>query len=154
MSTGALTLLRVPKLDEIEKGVLEALLILVGCTISMTLVARLVSDPSADLLSGVSSLGTGLLLAYVVEISWLTSRMRRLPDYERRLGAFVGVGAGGLLGVVVALLLAAHRDAGHSNLLDCVGVSWVAVSLAFLGVVVIIQPLLVHEWSDDQPDSD
>lgn len=133
---------------------LEALLTLVGCTISVSLAVRLVSDPSADLLSGLSSLGTGLLLAYVVEISWLTGRMRRLPDYERRLGAFVGVGASGLLGVVVALLLAAHRDAGHSNLLDSVGVSWVAVSLTFLGAVVIIQPLLVHEWSDEQSDSD
>jgi hypothetical protein len=144
----------VPKLREIEKGALEALLSLVGCTISGTLAVRLVSDPSADLLSGLASLGTGLLLAYIVEISWLTSRMRRLSDYERRLGAFVGVGASGLLGVVVALLLAAHREAGHSNLLDSVGVSWVAVSLTFLGVVVIIQPLLIHEWSDVQPDSD
>lgn len=124
------------------------------CTVTGTLATHRVPNPSADLLNGLANLGTGLLLAYVVEISWLTSRMRRLPDYERRLGAFIGVGAGGLLGVVVALLLAAHRDAGHSNLLDSVGVSWVAVSLTFLGVVVIIQPLLGHEWSDGQSDSD
>jgi hypothetical protein len=94
------------------------------------------------------------LLAYVVEISWLTGRIRSVSDYERRLGAFVGIGAGGLLGVVVALLLAAHRTAGHSNLLDGVGLAWVAASLAFLGGFVVVQPLLVHEWSDSEPDSD
>jgi hypothetical protein len=145
----------VPKIGESEKGALEALLALVVCTIAGTLAAHAVPDPSNDLLDGIASLGTGLLLAYVVEISWLTARMRREPDYERRLGAFVGIGAGGLVGVVIALLLAAHRAAGHSNLLDSIGLSWVAVSLAFLGGFVIIQPLLVHEWSgSSQPDSD
>lgn len=133
---------------------LEALLALLVCTVALTLVTLLVSDPSADLLYGFASLGTGLLLAYVVEISWLTGRIRSASDYKRRLGAFVGIGAGGLLGVVVALLLAAHREAGHSNLLDSVGLAWVAASLAFLGGFVIVQPLLVHEWFDSEPDSD
>jgi hypothetical protein len=142
------------RVGEIEKGALEALLALVVSTIAGTLVASVVPHPSDDLLKGFASLGTGLLLAYVVEISWLTTRMRREPDYERRLGAFVGIGAGGLVGVVIALLLSAHRAAGHSNLLDSIGLSWVAVSLAFLGGFVIIQPLLVHEWSGEQPDSD
>lgn len=143
-----------PKVGEIEKGALEALRALLICTAAGMLATFVVPRPSADLLEGFASVGTGLLLAYVVEISWLTTRMRSLSDYERRLGAFVGIGAGGLLGVVVALLLAAHRNAGHSNLLDNVGLTWVAASLAFLGSFVILQPLLVHEWSDGEPDSD
>ena len=132
---------------------LEALLVLVTCTAASALAIRLAPYPSADLLKDIASLGTGLLLAYVIEISWLTARMSRAPDYERRLGAFVGIAAGGLLGVVIALLLAAHRAAGHSNPLDTIGVSFVAVSLAFLGGIVIIQPLLVHEWPEDGSDS-
>lgn len=143
-----------PKVGEIEKGLLEAILALVVCTTAGTLGAIAVPDPSGDLLKGFASLGTGLLLAYVVEISWLTTRIRREPDYERRLGAFVGIAAGGLLGVVIALLLAAHRAAGHSGLLDSIGLSWVAVSLAFLGGFVIIQPLLVHEWTGQRRESD
>ncbi|MFL5901230.1 MAG: hypothetical protein ACJ75S_08545 [Solirubrobacterales bacterium] len=133
---------------------LEALRALLVCAAAGALGTFVVPDPSADLLNGLASLGTGLLLAYVVEISWLTGRIRSVSDYERRLGSFVGIGAGGLLGVVVALLLAAHRNAGHSNLLDSVGLAWVAASLAFLGGLVIAQPLLVHEWSNSQPDSD
>lgn len=143
-----------PKVGEIEKGVLEALLALLGGTIAIMLLVHAVPDPSTDLLDGIANLGTGLLLAYVVEISWLTARMRWEPDYERRLGAFVGIGTGGLVGVAMALLLAAHRAAGHSNLLDSVGLSWVVASLAILGGVVVVQPPLVHEWSGSGPDSD
>ena len=127
---------------------------LIACTILGIPAARAVPDPSADLLEGIASLGTGLLLAYVVEVSWLTGHIRQAPDYERRLGVTVGLGAGGLTGVVAVLLLAAHHAAGHSNLLDSIGLSWVVVSLAILGGLVIIQPLLIHEWSDERPDAE
>lgn len=127
---------------------------LFACTI-LTMPAILkVPDPSDDLFDGLTTLGTGLLLAYVVEISWLTGRIRGASDYERRLGFFVGLGASGLVGTVVALLLASHRAAGHSNLLDSVGLAWVVASLTMLGGLVIIHPLLVHEWSDNPPGAD
>jgi hypothetical protein len=146
----------VPKVGEIEKGVLEGLVVLIGFSASMFALLRLLGapNPSVELLEGVVTLGTGLLLAYVVEVSWLTARIRGASDYESRLGFFVGIGAGGLVGIVVTLLLAAHIAAGHSNLLDSIGLSWVVASIATLGGLVIVQPLLVHEWSGEQPDSD
>jgi hypothetical protein len=146
----------VPSVGKIETGLLEGLVILIGLSGCAFMVLRPleVPNPSAELLKGVATLGTGLLLAYVVEISWLTGRIRHASEYERRLGFFVGLGAGGLVGIVVALLLAAHIAAGHSNLLDSIGLSWVVASTATLGGLVIVHPLLVHEWSDEQPGTD
>lgn len=78
----------------IEKGLFEGLGLLTGLSASMfvLLVVLKVPNPSTGLLEGFATLGTGLLLAYVVEISWLTARIRRALDYERRLGFFVGIG--------------------------------------------------------------
>jgi hypothetical protein len=144
-----------PRIGEIERGLLEGLTLLIVLSASVSFLVLAIlggSSPSPRLLEGVATLGTGLLLAYVVEVSWLTVRIRCAPDYERRLGFFVGLAAGGLIGVVVAILLAAHISAGHSNLLDDIGLSWVIASLAMLGSLVIVQPLLVHEWSGGEPD--
>ncbi|HEY5709622.1 MAG TPA: hypothetical protein VID51_02395 [Solirubrobacterales bacterium] len=145
-----------PRVDEIERGLLEGLGILAAVSISVFsfLYALGVPNPSADLLEGIATLGTGLLLAYVVEISWFAGRMRSESDYEKRLGTFLGLGTAGLAGIVVALLLASHRAAGHSNLLDSIGLAWVIASVTTLGGMVIMQPLLVHEWSGNQPGSD
>jgi predicted phage tail protein len=79
--------------------------------------------------------------------------MRSAVDYNERLGLLVGLAAAGLAGVVVALLISAHLMAGHSNLLDAAGLSWTVVSLGLLGGVVVIQPLLVHEWTPESSDA-
>lgn len=136
---------------EVKKGCLKAIgLILVG-SMGISLITRILPGPSPDLLNGFASLGTGLLLAYVIEAAWITPRMRAAKDYEERLGVLVGVAVSGLIGVVLALLLAAHRTAGHSNWLDDFGLAWAVLSLAVLGSLVVLHPLLVHEW---QPSSE
>jgi hypothetical protein len=135
------------RLDPIWRGVAEAAAALVACAAAFTLETRLIPAPSPQLLLAIASLGTALLLAYVVEMAWLITRLRSASDYELRLGAFVGLGIGGLIGVVLALLLSAHNAAGHSNFLDDVGLAWVVSSLAVLGSLVVVQPLLVHEWA-------
>jgi hypothetical protein len=113
-----------------------------------------VPAPSSELLEGIVTIGIGLFVAYVLEMAWLVTRLRSATDYETRLGAFVGLGFAGLLGIVMALFLAAHRVAGHANLLDDIGFSWAIASLALLGVIVTLQPLLVHEWDSDEKDVD
>ena len=101
-----------------------------------------------------ASLGTGLLLAYVVEATWVTRRMRSAVDYEKRLGFLVGVATAGLIGVVLAMLISAHRAAGHSNLLDVAGLAWVVISLSLLSSLVVAQPIVVHEWSSDEEENE
>ncbi len=135
---------------EIERGAVEAFGVVAIAALPGTYAATTVPAPSQELLEGIATIGVGLFIAFVVEMAWLATRVKNEKDHERRLGAFVGMGFAGLVGIVVALLLSAHRAAGHSNLLDDVGFSWVVVSLAVLGSVVAMQPLLVHEWSESQ----
>jgi len=138
---------------EVEKGCLKAIgMVLVG-SMGAFLLTRILPAPNPDLLNGLASLGTGLLLAYVIEAAWITPRMRTAKDFENRLGVLVGVAVSGLFGVVIALLLAAHRAAGHSNWLDHLGLAWTVVSLAILGGLVVLQPLLVHEWQPAEEGS-
>lgn len=131
----------------IEKGFYGALLVVVGCCALAMPAVNAVPAPSVRLMDGIASLGTGLLLAYVVEAVWATRQMRSAHDYEKRLGFLVGLATTGLAGIVIALLVSAHLAAGHSNLLDVAGLAWVVVSLGLLGGFVVTQPLLGHEWS-------
>lgn len=144
------------KLSQIKRGFAEAIASVFAASVGTFLGIRLAPAPSPDLLNGLASLGTGLLLAYVIEAAWVTRRMRAAKDYEKRLGVFVGLAASGLIGVVVALLVSAHRVAGHSNPLDDFGLAWIVVSLAILGGLVVLYPLLVHEWqpADEDPLED
>lgn len=134
-------------LSPIRKGILEAVCLVAGACVFFLPFAYVLPAPSSELMNGVANLGTGLLLAFVVEAAWATSQMREADDYEERLGAFVGLALAGLIGVVVALLISAHRAAGHANLLDAAGLAWIAVSVGILGGVVVVQPILVHEWT-------
>lgn len=138
------------RLNPIERGITEALLVVIATSIPFWLLVSFIPPPSADLMRGLASLGTGLLLAYVVEAVWVTRQMRPVADYEFRLGAFVGFAVAGLVGTIVALLVAAHRAAEHANLLDSAGLSWAVVSLSVLGGLVVAQPLLVHEWTTER----
>lgn len=95
-----------------------------------------------------SEIGVAILLGYVIEVVWMTTRLERENDErESWLGSMVGLGLSGLAGIVVALLIAEHRAAGHANLLDKYGLWWSTVSLAMLGVLVTLQPLIVDRWS-------
>ena len=77
----------------------------------------------------------------------LVSRVEADNEFEEWLGFVTGAGIVGFLGVVLALLLSAHRAVGHSNFIDKIGLAWVAVSLLILGAALVIQPLLAHRLS-------
>jgi hypothetical protein len=101
---------------------------------------------SPQLLQTMAIIGASLLIAYVFETVWLVGRVKPDNEYEEWLGFVTGAGITGFLGVVFALLLAEHRGAGHSNLLDELGVAWAAVSLLILGFTLVVQPLLAHRF--------
>jgi hypothetical protein len=102
--------------------------------------------PSSALMRDIANVGIVLVLAYVVEAAWLTQRMITSEDDKGDLGMLLGIGIAGLIGVVVAILLSAHRAAGHGNLLDAFGLGWAVASLAAVGGLVAIQPWLAYAW--------
>jgi hypothetical protein len=139
--------------SSIRKGAAETVgVITIGTVAATPLFASWVKRPSPGLLQTMGQIGATLLIAYVLEISWLVkaSRERPLEERENRLGAFVGVGFAGLLGIAFSLALAERTSLDHWIWLDALGFSWVALSLCLLGCMVVMQPLVTHEWMDDE----
>jgi hypothetical protein len=101
--------------------------------------------PSEGLLYAMASIGASFFLAYVLEAVWLAGKVERNIESENWLGFVTGLGFAGLSGIGVALAVAAHRAAGHGNLLDDLGFCWSASSLLLLGALVAVQPLLASE---------
>jgi len=93
-----------------------------------------------------AGIGASFFLAYVIEVTWMVPRANR-DDYDHWLGFVVGIAVAGLIGIGAALLVAEHRAAGHGNLIDALGFWWSATSLGFLGLMVALQPSIVHSWS-------
>lgn len=106
--------------------------------------------PTPALMHDIANIGIVLVLAYVVEAAWLTPHVVESEDDEGELGLLLGMGIAGMLGVVIAVLLAAHRAAGHGNRLDDFGLGWCIASLLALATMVVLQPLLVHIWEGRQ----
>jgi hypothetical protein len=103
---------------------------------------------SPDLLQSLATIGAILLAAYVVEVVWLLPQMGRGQELEEWLGFIVGAAFAVLLGIVLALLLAQHRAAGHANFLDDLGLAWIAVSQLVLAGTLVLQPLLAHYFDE------
>lgn len=103
-----------------------------------------------------AEIGSTILLAYVIEATWMATRLNRESEEEREnwLGTTVGFGLGGLTGIVIALLVAEHRAAGHANYLDHLGLWWSTLAIGTLGVTVVLQPIIVARWTRAKPDSD
>ncbi|HET9162231.1 MAG TPA: hypothetical protein VFN89_02135 [Solirubrobacterales bacterium] len=133
-------------LGEISRGLVEAIAVMAFFAAAAIPVTLSIAPASQGLLENTAQMGVVFVLAYVLEVVWLTPRLRGEDDYEYRLGALTGLGLAGTIGVLLAVLLAAHRAAGHANFLDDAGLACVATSLMSLAGVVIAHPLLVHEW--------
>lgn len=141
------------RLNPLHLGLLEVPLVVSGLAALLAFAVPGIAYPSPELLRSMAEIGVAILLGYVIEVVWMTVRLEREDDdRESWLGSMVGLGLCGLAGIVVALLIAEHRAAGHANLLDKYGLWWATVSLAMLGILVTLQPLIVDRWS--KPSSD
>jgi cytochrome bd-type quinol oxidase subunit 2 len=120
------------------------------------LLARLFSGvpaPSAESMRSVAGIGVALLLGYVIELVWMVGRLERTGrDREDWLGGTVGLAVCGLVAIAASLLVAAHRDAGHSNYLDAFGLWYIVIALGMLGIFVCLQPLIVERWTHRSDD--
>jgi hypothetical protein len=139
-------------LSPVRKGLAEAACLVTGVSLMTAAGLGFVAPrPSDSLLRSLAEIGAALLIAYAIEISWLVraSRARPLAEREARLGVFVGLGAAGLLGIALALAIAEPASEHHWTRLDEIAFAWAIVSLGMLGLVVVLQPLITHEWLDE-----
>jgi hypothetical protein len=133
-------------LDPVVKGALVGVGRIAAAAILTVPLTVLAPSASPALFENIANIGVVLVLAYVVEAVWLVPRIANASDYKDLLGLLTGMGFAGLIGVLVALLVGAHRAAGHANLLDDLGLAWSAASLAILGGMVVLHPLLADIW--------
>lgn len=139
-------------LSPMGRGLAEVIVALCGVALLVWPWMRAVTgDLSPELLRSLAEVNAALLIAYAVEVSWIARAARRRPrvDREHRLGGFVGIGAGGLFAVLLALLLAERALDGHWGSVEELGFSLTVAALAALGAAVVLQPLVFHEWSDE-----
>jgi hypothetical protein len=132
------------------KGFALALISVLAASIGVALALSTAPPADPSLLQGIALVGASLVLAYIVEVFWLLSRMSAGDDREW-FGFLVGSGATGFLGVVIALVLAQHRSHGYDNFLDDLGLAWSAVSLLILGGTLVLQPLLAVRGTGARP---
>lgn len=137
-----------PVLEPTSKGVALALWSVALATIGGAFFLGAVPPASPPLLQSLATIGAILMPAYAIEVVWLLPRMGKGVEYEEWLGFVVGAGIAVLLAIAVALLLAEHRLAGHSNSLDDLGLAYVVVSLAIFSGSLVLQPLLAHRFAD------
>jgi hypothetical protein len=141
------------RMSPMRQGFWDAAVTILVIALLAWLVEMLISlSPTAPLLDSVAQIGATLLIAYVVEISWLVkaSRSRDIEERESRLGAFTGAGAAGLIGIVLSMILSGRAEAHRWIWLDEFCFGWVIASLLMLGITVVMRPMLTHEWMDDE----
>lgn len=106
-----------------------------------------VGEPSAALFRDLTQVGIGLFLAFSVAIAGAGIRAgEAVADHVNWLGTGCGLGFCGLTAIGVSVALAAHREAGHANALDVVGLAWVAASLLLIGMAVAVLPYAAYSW--------
>jgi hypothetical protein len=141
-------------LNPFRRGLLDGLGTLAAATApTAAFMIWLRVRPDPGLLLGVAQIGATFLVAYAVVVSWLvgTSRDRPSAEREERLGSFLGVGFGGLCGVAFAVVLSARTGKVVWTWLDDALLAWTTAAVFVLGVLVVMQPWVVHEWSDENP---
>lgn len=132
--------------NAVVRGFLGAgLLVVAGSLALLPLVNATDLTPTPGLLRSLAQIGATLLVAYAVEVSWLLKvSADRGESLASWIGYMTGIGASGLLGLALALLLSEHGGDSLS-LVAQYAVGWVLVSLFLLGLLVALLPLLVYE---------
>lgn len=136
--------------ESLRRGLFEALLVMAGLTAPCTILIVLIGAgrPTTELLETLAQVGAALLIAYVLEVSWLVkvSRERPLQERENRLGALLGVGVAAFVAIAVSLGLVARVGHGDWIWIDVLSLGFVLGALLMVGLTVVMQPLLTHEW--------
>lgn len=133
-------------LSPFSKGVLEAITATFACTVvSFFGLYQLFPEPDQTS-AALAQVGATLLVAYAVQASWvLRASRKRGPDRENWVGIAAGIGFCALIGILLALALAAHHE--PLNWLEAFAFGWVVVANALLGGMIAFQPWAMYHWT-------
>lgn len=104
-----------------------------------------------------AGIGASFFLAYVIEATWLAQRFPHKERSELILGGLMGLATSGLLGVILALMLSERPVTEPFGRTEDLYFWWSLISLTGLGLLVALQPGVVHIWleeDEEKPSSD
>lgn len=141
------------RLTPIRKGFFYAIGVIaaVAAILAFALALGLDSSPypSPELFRQLAQAGIGLLIAYSITFAAAEKSLGDRSDLDHHLewlGFVTGIGVCGLFGIGLSLGVAEHREAGHRNLIDGLGLCWAATSVGLMGLFVALQPMTSYEW--------
>jgi hypothetical protein len=153
MSVGVVGIFRRMRPTPVHKGFLYAVGTIAALTVILTAAFALGLDsglyPSAELFRQLAQAGIGLLIAYSIAIAAAERFLGNRDGLDRHLewlGFVTGIGVCGLIGIGLSFGIAEHREAGHENLVDQLGLWWTVASVGLLGLVVALQPMTSYQW--------
>jgi hypothetical protein len=115
------------------------------------------ATPSPELFAGLAQAGVGLFVAFSVTIASVKARTGDEDEHVSWLAFGCGSALAGLVGIGISLALAAANPTAISVPLRLAGLSWAATSLAVLGIVISLGPLMIfrsHQASRLAADGD
>lgn len=138
-------------LTPLRRGLVESLFVLlIGALLIFPLIWLHWGSPPDETFGDLSQIGATLLVAYAVETSWwLKVAHRHTRERENWVGAVVGIGFAGVVGIACALVLSTHS--GSLNWLQGLAYTWCLLTSLLLGSLVAVLPLLIYEWTRELP---
>ncbi len=115
--------------------------------------AQLNVRANADVLRTLAEIGATLLVAYSVVASTVVSAAQAEVQEKRkeRVGAFIGIGCAGLIGIASALVLSQRTWVANPSWLEELGFGWTVGSLTMFFVMVAFQADVVESWIKPAP---
>jgi hypothetical protein len=137
-----------------RRGIAEAVILMLGLSLLAWIVcAALDIRANAQTLRTLAQIGATLLVAYgVLAASIISAAQAEAPDKRKeRLGALVGIGGAGLIGIAGALILSQRAWVTNPGCLEELAFGWTIGSLLMFLLFVALQADAVDSWADSTP---
>jgi cation transport ATPase len=134
-----------------KRGLTSSLvLMLILTAISAAVFATFHVRAEAEVLRTLAVIGATLLVAYEVIASTiiLKAQVESRDKRQERLGALVGIGASGMIGIANALVLSERTCVDNPGLLEELAFAWTAASLLMFLVFVAFQADAIDSWAE------
>jgi hypothetical protein len=102
--------------------------------------------PPQALFENLSQIGATIFVAYSVSTTGVAYRRQELEQHVNWLGSICGVGALGVTGLGLSLLLAAERGAGHSGAWFTAGLCWILATIVLMCALIAFLPYATFSW--------
>lgn len=142
------------RLPPYRRGLIDALLGMIFISsMCWFFCAQLNVRANADVLRTLAEIGATLLVAYGIVASNVVSAAQAEVQEKRkeRVGAFIGIGCAGLIGIISALVLSQRAWVANPSWLEEFGFGWTVGSLAMFFVMVAFQADVVDSWLKPTP---